>query len=77
MMTKRGVDYQNGGLYLLNMSGDKFHPEMSLDLEVGDTVVFYPNLLHGVDAIDVGQSSDWESDNGRWALIFNNLPVAK
>lgn len=75
MMTKRGVDYHTGGLYLLDLFGNKFYPEMELDLDVGDTIVFYPPLIHGVDAIDSEASSEWDSINGRWALIFNNLPV--
>ena len=77
MMTKRGVDYENGGLYVLDISGNKFYPELSLDLNIGDTVVLYPQMIHGVDAIDAGHTSEWASDNGRWALIFNNLPVAR
>ena len=76
MMTKRGVDYHTGGLYFLDLFGDKFYPEMELNLDVGDTIVSYPPLLHGVDAIDSANSSGWDSINGRWALIFNNLPVA-
>jgi hypothetical protein len=76
MMTKRGVDYESGGLYLLDISGNKFYPETSSDLNIGDTVTFYPKLAHGVDAIDAGETSEWESDKGRWAMIFNNLPVS-
>jgi len=77
MMSKRGEDYQTGGLYFLDLFGEKFHPETDLELNIGDTVVFYPPLIHGVDAIDPEQSSEWDSDNGRWSLILNNLPVAK
>ena len=33
-------------------------------------------LIHGVDAIDAGKTSEWATENGRWALIFNNRPVA-
>ena len=76
MMTKRGVDYESGGLYFLDISGSKFYPEMSLDINEGDIVVFYPQLVHGVDAINAGQTSAWASENGRWTLFFNNRPVA-
>jgi len=74
MMTKVGVDYESGGLYFLDMFGDKFYPEPSLD--VGDIVVFYPRLLHGVEAVDAGKTSEWDSENGRWTLLFNNRPIA-
>jgi len=77
MMTKLGVEYQSGGLYFMDLFGNKFYPENSLDIEVGDSIVFYPAMLHGVDPVDTGGEPEWESDSGRWNLIFNNLPVAK
>jgi len=73
MMTKCGEDYESGGLYFLDMFGEKFHPESLLD--VGDIVVFYPMLLHGVEPVDTGKTSEWSSEAGRWTIIFNNRPV--
>jgi len=73
-LSKLGEDYKEGGLYFFDLFGEKYYPER--DLEIGDLVVFYPKLAHGVDAIDTDREIDWNSDVGRWTLLFNNRPPA-
>jgi len=48
-LTEYGVDYKEGGFYVLN-EGDE---EVSLDeqMHVGDMILFYPGLAHGVHPI--------------------------
>ena len=41
-------------------------------LDIGDMVMFYPTLKHGVMTIDPDLSSDWSSPQGRWLLAFNS-----
>ena len=37
-------------------------------LEVGDAVIFYGSLIHGVDSVDPQKKLIWNSNEGRWFL---------
>lgn len=70
-MSKRGLEYQKGGLYILNV----FHQKVDLEpiLEVGDLCIAYPTLYHGVALIDEECTPDWNSPKGRWFLgLYSN-----
>ena len=48
-LTEYGIDYKEGGFYVLNEEGG----EVNLDehVHIGDMVLFYPGLAHGVRSI--------------------------
>ena len=69
-MSQRGKDYQSGGFYLVDDSGRQLDMEDYLD--IGDMIMFYPTLLHGVRTIDPDLPKDWSSPQGRWLLAFNS-----
>ena len=39
-------------------------------VDVGDIVVFYPSLRHGVAEIDPGESVNWKNRDGRWYMAL-------
>ena len=71
IMTKRGKDYQKGGVYLVNERHQKVDVEPLF--EIGDFYIAYPTLYHGVDLVDEECAPDWTSANGRWFLgLYSN-----
>ena len=71
IMSKRGVDYQTGGAYILNTNKEKIDVED--DLEIGDIYLIYPTVHHGVETIDKGSEVDWNSFSGRWFMgLYSN-----
>ena len=70
-MSKRGIDYQKGGFYLLNSDQEKVDVEDGI--KVGDMAIAYATIKHGVDLIDPGQKVEWGSMKGRWFLgLYTN-----
>lgn len=70
-MSKRGVDYQGGGFYLVG-AGDKVI-NIEDDIDVGDICFCYASVLHGVAPVDYHKEPSWEKDDGRWFLgIYSN-----
>ena len=37
-------------------------------LEVGDAVIFYGSIAHGVEKVDPQEKLSWKSNKGRWFL---------
>jgi len=71
MMTKKGVDYKQGGFYVVDKNENKINIEEKLD--VGDYAVVFCTVIHGVDIIDPDTKLNWDSINGRWFLsTFSN-----
>lgn len=69
IMSKRGVDYHGGGFYLMNRAGEKVSIED--DLNVGDVVIGYATVHHGVDPCE--GICDWDATDGRWFLsMYSN-----
>ena len=66
VMSKKGVDYKEGGFYFNKSQKKKINLENRID--EGDAVIFYGSLVHGVETIDPGKKLSWASDNGRWFL---------
>ncbi len=64
IMSKRSVDYQSGGVYFIDKQKKKIDIESKLD--IGDLVIYFPTILHGVRTIDEGKKPDWNSPEGRW-----------
>lgn len=63
-MSKRGKDYQAGGVYFIDRQNQKVNCEDYLD--IGDMQIYFPTILHGVDTVDEGTPLDWNSPAGRW-----------
>ena len=70
-MSKRGVDYQGGGFYLVG-PGDKV-VEVEDQIDVGDICIGYATVYHGVAPADRHKEPNWELDDGRWFLsMYSN-----
>lgn len=68
MMSKRGEDYQKGGFYAINDRDELVDFEDRLD--VGDIVIAYPTVQHGVSDVDPDIELDWTAKQGRWFVGF-------
>lgn len=69
IMSKRGVDYEGGGFYMVRENGEKESLEPYLN--VGDIVIGYATVHHGVDPCD--GVCDWSKSDGRWFLsMYSN-----
>jgi len=80
IMSKKGVDFQSGGMYVENTKGeDLFGDDLA---DIGDVVLFNAQMPHGVKTIDESKKIDWLSFEGRWMMIFatnklsNNTAIA-
>ena len=70
-MSKRGVDFQGGGFYLVG-EGDRVI-NVEDDIDVGDICFAYATVYHGVAPVDIDKEPDWENDDGRWFLsMYSN-----
>lgn len=70
-MTKRGVDYEGGGFYLVGKNDEVIEAEN--DINVGDIGIGYATIYHGVAPCNRGQDPDWKSIDGRWFLsMYSN-----
>jgi hypothetical protein len=67
-MSKRGTDYSGGGYWVLGKDDSVVEVEDMLD--IGDAVLSWPGLVHGVAPCDRGIEPDWEAEDGRWALLM-------
>jgi len=81
-MSKRGVDYQGGGFYLINNKDEVVNIEDQID--VGDILFCYASVYHGVapcecscvrqpDGSHHEKCIDWKGRDGRWFLsMYSN-----
>ena len=70
-MSKRGVDYQGGGFYLVG-PGDKV-VEVEEQIDIGDVCIGYASVYHGVAPADRHKEPSWDLDDGRWFLsMYSN-----
>ena len=67
MLSQRGDDYQNGGLYIEHPSLGKI--ELDPLSKCGDLILLSPDIVHGVDSVDQQISLDWNLTTGRWILL--------
>ena len=63
IMSRRGKDYQSGGIYLVDENNA--HVDLEPELEPGDVYAGYGTLLHGIDVVDKGRAVNWNSPQGR------------
>ncbi len=67
LMSKKGEDFQTGGLYV-----ERYGEHLYLDelCDYGDVVYFNAKCNHGVEKIDPEEETDWLSGEGRWIALF-------
>lgn len=68
VMSKKGLDFSSGGLYVEKAEGEKLYLDDVAD--IGDVLYFNPQTPHGVERIDAGAEPDWLSFQGRWTMLF-------
>ena len=66
IMSKSGVDYENGGFYFRCANDSKMNIES--EVNVGDAVMFYGSIAHGVDPVDAHLPLNWSLKAGRWFI---------
>ncbi len=66
IMSKKGVDFKSGGFYFRDKNNKKLNIEDNL--EIGDSVIFYGSIVHGVEAVDKDKKLNWKSYDGRWFI---------
>ena len=64
IMSKKGLDFEKGGFYFRNKNNKKLNIEDKL--EIGDSVIFYGSIVHGVEKVDKDKTLDWKTEKGRW-----------
>lgn len=67
IMSKRGRDFERGGLFFEPADGVRIFAEEVAD--PGDLVLTLAQLPHGVEKIDPHLSPDWLSFRGRWSAV--------
>jgi len=65
-MSKRGVDYDGGGFYLVGPNDEVMDGER--DVEIGDIGIGYATVYHGVAPCNRGVEPSWTDSSGRWFL---------
>tara|TARA_Y100000590_G_scaffold97802_1_gene111311 strand:+ start:3385 stop:4266 length:882 start_codon:yes stop_codon:yes gene_type:complete len=68
-LSKRGVDYDEGGFYLIDEKDEKLNIEDKVD--AGDVGLFYAALRHGMDTIDPKKEINIAKKDGRWWYGLN------
>lgn len=70
-MSKRGVDFDGGGFYLVDNNDRAM--ELEDQIEVGDCSLGYATVYHGVAPCDRPKAPDWNAEDGRWFLsMYSN-----
>ena len=69
ILSNRGTDFDSGGGYVVDNSGDKIFVES--DDNAGSIVFFDGSTIHGVDDIDPDILLDFSSEKGRISLLVN------
>lgn len=65
-MSKKGEDFQTGGLYVGGADGDL---DLDAELQMGDVVWIHSHVPHEVQPIDPSVRADWIALQGKWTLI--------
>lgn len=71
MLSERGVDYSEGGIYCIDSEGEVYDLEPSI--KPGDFCFGYPTLEHGVLPVDPEMETDWSTPGGRWFVGFSSV----
>lgn len=74
LMSKRGVDFQEGGVFIQR-------DEQTIDVEAlmgpGDLMIFRPDTTHGVAPIDPDHELRFDTDDGRWRMAAVLTPAVR
>lgn len=68
VMSKKGVDFKTGGLFIGTEEN-----KLNIDdhVNIGDLILFSPQMIHGVDTIDSdNKDNNFLSFSGRWMCLF-------
>ena len=65
-ITKKGVDYKDGGMYFIDQNKKKFFLEDRVD--IGDMSFGFGTIYHGVDVSSPINNETVNSINGRWFM---------
>lgn len=71
LLSTRGIDFQSGGIYFLT-SKDTV-TDIEDHVQIGDFVIAYPTVHHGVSPIDISEPIDWETVDGRWFIGLGSV----
>ena len=64
-MSKKGIDFDDGGFYALDFNDQVIDVENSID--VGDLGIGFATIVHGVAPVNRNKNPDWNDINdGRW-----------
>lgn len=65
-LSEKGRDFDQGGLFV-----EVNDAKVNLDdhLALGDIYLMNPKQPHGIDTIDAGEQTHWQSERGRWILF--------
>ena len=66
IMSKKGEDFETGGFYFRDKNNKKINIEDNL--EIGDAVIFYGSITHGVEKVDKYKKINWKTYKGRWFI---------
>ena len=64
IMSKIGEDFKDGGFYFKKNKNKKINIEKKL--LIGDSVIFYGSIVHGVEAVNKKDKLNWKLQTGRW-----------
>ena len=67
LMSKKGVDFHEGGAYVETSSGERVILDDGAD--IGDVIYFNSQMAHGVAPIDPGSGAHWLDFRGRWIML--------
>lgn len=72
-MSKKNIDFDGVGFYLLDQNDDIMSIEDSID--IGDMGIGMATLYHGVAPVNLTKDADWDDVNdGRWFLsLYSNV----
>ena len=66
LMSQKGKDFKEGGLMIQDNGVWK---DVEDSAQLGDIILFCPNIPHKVETIDPDKTLDWKSESGRWILF--------
>ena len=66
IMSKTGEDFKSGGFYFRDKKNKKINIENQL--EIGDAVIFYGSIVHGVEPVERYEKLNWKSYESRWFI---------
>ena len=74
IISKKGKDFYTGGFFFKNENGKTIYPEEYA--EVGDIIIFNPDLIHGVTLIDKDIAPKERNHlNGRWMAFITTTKM--